>query len=111
MKPFTPQEAEKAKVVRELPEAVIRVFNELIAEDFDGGYATVYQEIAVAKIAEAMGCTEADVYSNLWVNVEDAYRARGWKVEYDRPIGWAGETFKAHWTFTKKRSRSGRKSL
>jgi hypothetical protein len=81
------------------PPEVIEVFNQLIAEKFNGYDATVLQKDAVAAL-EKQGLDSHDIYDRGWLNVEDIYRKQGWKVEYDKP-GY-NESYPASFKFTKK---------
>lgn len=82
-----------------MPDAVLESFNALIAENFNGSSATVYQKDVVSRL-EQLGHSRAKVFDKGWLNVEDIYRARGWKVVYDKP-GYC-ESYDAHFTFSKK---------
>lgn len=81
--PITPQEvaAEKA---RTFPAAVFEVFNALIAASFVGDKATIRQSDVMRRLADA-GIAQSDVHRNGYLNVEEAYRAAGWHVTYDKP--------------------------
>lgn len=102
VKPITPVEAKKAKQVRVFPDGVIRAFNELIAASLSNGEATVYQKTVVKKICEYMECDADRVFAERWLDVEPVYRKAGWKVFYDKPVGWGGDNYEAHWDFTKR---------
>jgi hypothetical protein len=74
-----------------LPEFVIEAFNELIQKNFQktrgGGYSTILQKDAMASILakSPTPIVTQKVYDERWLDVEDFYRASGWKVEYDKP--------------------------
>jgi acyl carrier protein phosphodiesterase len=102
--PIKPSEITKAKQAA-IPDEVIETFNELVAEKWDGSSATVRQTDAVkailAKRKPAIDrLREQDLYDRHWLDVEDIFRAVGWKVEYDKP-GY-NETYEATFTFRKK---------
>lgn len=100
VKPISPDEvgAEKQK---HLPEIVFETFNRLIAQNFSNGRAKVMQEDVVHALTE--NCiTTSEIDKNGYLNVEEAYRDAGWKVEYDKP-GY-NESYGAFFVFTKKRS-------
>lgn len=82
--PIKPEEVENAKIIS-IPDAVFDVFNELIIKDMSSGVATVRQEEAVKLIAERCECEPQKIYDNRWLDIEEAYRRVGWKVEYDKP--------------------------
>jgi len=102
--PIKPSEVAGAKT-DSIPDAVFDVFNELIVREMGSYCATVDQNEVVRLIATRIGCTQRAVYDNRWLDVEDSYRAAGWKVEYDRP-GY-NETYKPTFTFTRPRKGSG----
>lgn len=111
MKPITPSEvgATKASI---FPPEVFQSFNELIASHCVNGAATFRQDEVIERMwglmypgMEGTGAGEQvksrwrrEVFSEGWLNVEDAYRAAGWKVEYDKP-GY-NETYEATFTFS-----------
>jgi hypothetical protein len=112
-KPISPSEigAYKAK---SFPAYVFEAFNELIASNFSSGSATVYQKDAIQRILAKANADDIDddsdimpatlsrseVFSRGYLNVEEAYRELGWKVEYDKP-GY-NESYDAHFIFKAK---------
>lgn len=110
MKPISPSDIAATK--REVfPPYVIQAFNELIAKDFVGNRATVKQDDVIAKIIELNpDLKEIDdasnynarrrILNNGWLNVEEIYRAEGWRVKYDKP-GY-NESYGAYFIFEKK---------
>lgn len=98
-KPLAPGDLGEA-VSAIIPPAVFDAFNELIVANWNGGQATVYQEDAVKKIEDKMSVSRTEVFAKGWLNVEPAYRAQGWKVEYDKPA--YNESYRASFVFTKK---------
>jgi|SRR5665213_1958976 len=104
--PINPKQA-KARRITATPSAVIESFNELIVENFDRGCATVSQKKVLTRIQSKMDAL-GDVYTAQqicdkgWLNVEDVYRASGWRVLYDKP-GF-NETYDATFEFTAKKS-------
>ena len=82
------------------PPEVIEVFNDLIAKNYSGGSATVRQKDAVAEIETRMGVDKRRIFAEGWLNVEEVYRAQGWKVEYDKP-GY-NESYDAFFVFRGK---------
>jgi hypothetical protein len=96
-KPITPAEVVKLKVTL-IPDLVIEAFNELIAENYSGGYSSFTEKKVVARIVKK-GISSTEAYANHWLDVEDLYRSIGWKVEYDKP-GY-NESYDATFTFKK----------
>ncbi len=82
-RPIRPEEVTKVQV-EQFPPEVFQVFNALIAENISNGDALVFQEDAVKRMV-ACGLRRALIFQKGWLNVEDAYREAGWKVEYDKP--------------------------
>jgi hypothetical protein len=81
--PIKPNEvAEYQK--KNLPNAVIETFNELIASKFVNGSATVKQS-DVIKLMLKKGLNKDDIEEKGWLNVEEVYRLDGWKVNYKKP--------------------------
>lgn len=99
-KPISPDEVIELKT-SSIPDAVLEVFNGLIAKGWDGNRSTVYQDDVVASL-EAQGFNRSEVYNNKWLDVEPIYEGAGWSVFYDKPVGYAGESFRAYFKFTKK---------
>jgi len=99
--PIKPNEVQSKKDEL-LPDAVIRSFNELIAENFDGTKSTVSQNEAIKRILSKMPeeITEREIFDKKWLDVEVFYREAGWKVEYDKP-GY-NESYSAYFVFSKK---------
>ncbi len=98
VKPLTPSEVVTLKKAL-IPDEAIESFNELIAENFLGGYSQFSQKKVVARMVKK-GLSEKDIYANGWLDVEDIYRKAGWKVEYDKP-GY-NESYEATFSFSKK---------
>ena len=96
--PISPNEITK---IREglIPNVVFETFNKLIAKNFSGSQATVYQEAVMTLLVEH-GLSRSDIFDNHWLDVEDSYRKTGWAVEYDKP-GY-NENYKAYFIFKKK---------
>lgn len=92
--PIEPKALLKGK---EFPEEVFEVFNALILEKWDGNCSVILQEEAAKRIAKALKIPFPQVFERRLLDVEPAYRARGWRVEYDKP-GYC-ETYSAFFTF------------
>jgi hypothetical protein len=99
---ITPDEAtEQAAAAPNIPDQVFAVFNELIVKNLRDGEARVLQDDAVTAISGALTVERQDVFDNHWLDVEDAYRAQGWVVDYDKPC--YNETYSAFFTFRRPR--------
>lgn len=99
-KPIRPEEIGDAKG-KHIPAAVFDAFNAEIATHFGGGSATVKQAAVVQRLVDG-GIKASEIFTAGWLNVEEAYRAVGWTVVYDKP-GF-NETGEAYFTFTAPRS-------
>lgn len=95
--PMSPAEVPERQV-EQIPEEVFVAFNALITRNIRSGRATVLQK-DVLEMLENRGMNRREVFHRHWLDVEDSYRAQGWKVEYDRPIAWGGEDFEAYFEF------------
>lgn len=98
IQPIRPDEVGPAQA-KYLPPQVIEVFNRLIASRFDGKKATVKQDHAVAAIIAALGVERKVVFAEHYLDIEEAYRAAGWKVIYDKPA--YNEDYPATFEFSK----------
>jgi hypothetical protein len=95
--PVTP-ETVVAHKLSQVPDDVIKVFNDLIAVAFDGTSAVVYQDDAIEGIiAKGIARTGKEVADRHWLDIEPVYRASGWTVAYDKP-GY-NESYRASFTF------------
>lgn len=97
VKPIGPEDVARAKT-QTFPDEVIEAFNELIAAGYTGGRSAVRQEDAVNLIMDKMDAKNTppigsghrkhlrnEIFAKGWLNVEEIYRAQGWKVVYDKP--------------------------
>lgn len=102
IKPISPAEAKKSGRGG-IPDEVFQVFNEYL--EMGGGRTVIIaqDEIATVISNRYSRLTRELLFRNKWLDVEAAYRAAGWDVEYDKP-GF-NETYEAHWTFKPKRGR------
>ena len=96
--PISPDEALRTHI-GQIPEAVFKVFNDLLATRFstEGGCVTIRQ-IDVIELLETAGLNRQEIFDKRWLNIEAAYEKRGWKVWYDKP-GF-NETYGAYWEFS-----------
>lgn len=98
-KPITPDQITPRKQDL-IPDAVIDVFNDLIAKHWNGNRSVVKQKDVVALLVANHNMTREDIYNNHYLDVEDIFRRAGWHVEYDKP-GY-NETYDATFIFKKK---------
>lgn len=98
VKAINPNEVVAARKAS-LPDVVVEVFNKLIAENFNGHSASVYQS-EVMKSLVAEGLKSNEIFKKGWLDVEDIYRKQGWEVKYDKP-GY-NESYEAYFKFSKK---------
>ena len=94
--PLKAKEVAKSKA-KNIPDAIYEAINQLITEDFNGHSATVMQK-EVVKLLKKKGLNIDEVFRRGWLDVEDAYRSAGWKVEYDKPAYC--ETYEAYFVFS-----------
>ena len=109
VKPISPGQvaAEKCK---HLPDAVIEVWNKMIAEKYSNGSSLIYLDDAVEALENISTEPGVDspvtvsrcyIYGAGWLDIEPIFEEAGWKVDYDKP-GY-NETYKATYLFTRKR--------
>ena len=99
IRPIRPSEVAKKKEII-FPDAVFTAFNELIAQQFYNGSATIKQD-DIVELMVKKGLYRAEIYKRGWLNIEDTYRKAGWKVEYDKP-GY-NESYPATFTFSARK--------
>jgi hypothetical protein len=102
MEPIKPKDVDDAKSEK-LPDEVIKVFNDLIVEEWNGYSATIVQNAAAKKISNSMGITLDEVYNRGLLDVEHVFRKAGWNVKYDKP-GY-NETYEATFEFSKRKRK------
>lgn len=109
MRPSEVAEAKKQAI----PDFVFDIVNEFIAKEWNGSRAVVIQQDIVDEIERRVqkrwketgqSVTRKEIFDRRWLDFEEAYRAEGWRVEYDKPAYDETETH-ATFTFTKKRKR------
>jgi hypothetical protein len=96
--PIRPDEV-RSRVAHAIPEAVFESFNDLIALHWDGRRATVKQNEVVDLITKRTSAGRQEIFDRHWLDVEEAYRSAGWKVEYDKPAYC--ETYEAFFVFSR----------
>ena len=101
VQPITPGDVAREQS-KNIPNAVIEVFNQLIAQDYVDGSATVKQDDVVAMLV-AKGLDLQEIFDKGWLNIEKVYQSAGWKVTYDKP-GY-NEDYPATFEFERSRRR------
>ena len=102
VKPITPAEL-PAHRLTQIPESVIACWNDIIAEKWNptSKQSYVLQDDIVALIVERHpDADRSTVFDKHWLDIEDLYRAQGWKVVYDKPH--YTENYRANFTFSAK---------
>ena len=98
VKPITPKEIE---AYRQIPDEIFVAVNSLIAEKFNGNYATVKVNEIIARLdLQKMGTNRNTVITK-YLNIENHYRNAGWEVEYDQP-SYGDDDFESYFKFTAK---------
>lgn len=107
VKPISPSEAKAAKP-SVIPREVLEAFNECITQRLAGNKAYVNQEevlaLIIVKLRQNRHTDRLDsevrslIFANGWLDIEDIYRAQGWRVQYEKP-GY-NETGEAFFTFS-----------
>ena len=100
IKPISPEEADEQKILA-IPDFVIAAFNTCIIKNLKNGKATVKQDDVVAEIQKHKNIDKHIIFENQWLDVEDLYRAEGWRVLYDKP-GF-NEGYSAYFVFSKEK--------
>lgn len=96
--PISPDEVYEVK--QPFPPEVFRAFNELIARDYSGNSAKVNQTEVANLIASYLGISKSEVFAKKYLDIENSYRGKGWKVHYDKPA--YNESYEATFEFKKK---------
>lgn len=103
IEPISPNDIPDAKA-QAFPAFVIEAVNALVAAKFTAGSARFTQDDIINKILEGAPrdatINRHDVFDKGWLNFEEIYRAKGWKVNYDRPAYY--EDYDANFTFSVK---------
>ena len=102
VRPMTPTDVQLEQS-KNLPDAVIEVFNQLIAQNYVNGSATVKQDDVLALLVEK-GLGRDEIFGKGWLNIERVYRSAVWSVTYDKP-GF-NETYPATFEFKRSRNRT-----
>lgn len=83
--PFSP-EAARVRHAQKIPESIISMINELLADRIYNGYIQITQKELTEKVTRH-GYSEEDFIDKGWIHFEAGYRDKGWHVEYSRPNG------------------------
>ncbi len=83
------------------PSFVFEAFNAEIAAKYVDDRAEVLQKDVIRKMMELGNIDRARVFAEGYLNVEEAYRAVGWSVRYDKPA--YDESYDSFFVFKKKR--------
>lgn len=96
--PIKPSEV-VSKKASSLPKEVIEVFNQLIAKHWNGSNSTFKMSEVEHTLCGKLDCIPSYLYDNHYLDVEDIYRAEGWKVYFDKP-GY-NESYPSTYEFSK----------
>lgn len=104
VKPIRPSDIPTSKKAA-IPDFVIEAFNVLIARNYIKGRSTFTQNEVIEEILKTttnLVLTDKELREEIfqmgWLNVEDLFKAEGWRVEYDKP-GY-NEDYAARFIFT-----------
>lgn len=107
IKAFSPTDVRVAATdLNSFPDEVIQVVNGLLAErGRASSYITFNQDEVLERLESlfmeiGVAFSRREAFDRHWLDFEDAYRAQGWDVEFDKP-GYC-ESYKAHWIFKPK---------
>lgn len=68
-----------------LPDFVIKTWNNIITNHWDGSSAVIYQTYIILKLIIASSpelITRETIINKRWLDIENIYRAEGWNVRY-----------------------------
>lgn len=85
---------------KELDEDVEKVVDNLLIKNWDGSQAEFLQEEVVQELCIAKNWSRERIFRGKILNFEEAYRAAGWSVFYDKP-GY-NESYSARFVFKKR---------
>lgn len=92
--PIKPDEVNEAQ--RAIPAAVFDAFNMAIIREWDGKRATVNRSDVSSHIADLLGMCGTEVFERGYLDIADAYRDAGWKVDIKQTL-----KFDLYFTFSK----------
>lgn len=99
VKPFSPKEAEEAKISN-IPDEVLEAVNELLSESYSSRIVLLQDKVINRVISKMENISRQDIFENKWLDFEPVYRKQGWCVEYDKPA--YNDSYGAHWVFKQK---------
>jgi len=83
-----------------IPKYVTDAVNTLIKKNYRGSSFIIKQKEIIAEIQKKKQVTPEYLFENKYLDFEDIYRNKGWKVDYDKP-GYS-ENYDAFFKFTPK---------
>lgn len=100
--PIRPSEIAEAKK-KLIPPEIFEVVNELLVLRSTGGRSSINitQNEIIEKVLSKLNIDRTELFSNGYLNFEEAYREYGWEVYYDKPC--YNESYDAFFKFTPKR--------
>lgn len=98
IKPISKEEAQQKVKERVFPDYIMQAFNECIVEAKIKKSNNILKEDVIKKILElSPEMKRQTLFDEHLLDVEDAYRQAGWKVEYRAPD--RGEDFEPYFIF------------
>jgi len=97
IKPITPSEVVVQKE-KSFPEEVIQVFNDLIANNWNGRESCFTLKVARSAVVKALKLKKIK-FEDCYLDIEEIYRKQGWNVIYDKPA--IDESYDSFFKFTK----------
>lgn len=98
MSAISPEEA-KLRHGGSIPEKLLEAVNKFLAEHAHKRHINLLQKELVEELKK-VGISEREALDKGWLDFEDLYRSKGWKVTYDKP-GF-NESYDARWVFESK---------
>jgi len=100
VKPISPEDIPVQKAI-DIPDEVLETWNSMIARAYSGGSARITLKEASAELQSLLGKSHSEIRKAGYLDIEEIYRAEGWKVVYDSP-GF-NESYEAYYVFSKRR--------
>ncbi|MBQ7824230.1 MAG: acyl-CoA thioesterase [Bacteroidaceae bacterium] len=98
VQPINPNEIINEKI-KAIPDQVIRVFNELIARNWNNDRSIVFANEAIEFIKFLTGASKDTIIQNHWLDVEPLYKKNGYEVTYHE--SQADQYFPSYYEFRK----------
>ncbi len=83
VKPLSPAEA-RAECLKNIPNVVVDAVNHYLRMRAHQSEIRIKQ-VEIIEYCERHDYSREALFKNNWLDFEDLYRARGWKVYYDKP--------------------------